>query len=283
MDLRFRPVHGAADVFLRFLSDELMPFVEKNYRTRPYKILVGHSYGGLFAIHALTTRPDVFNTYIAIDPSLHWNDQRLVSQADAFFDRTSALEADLHITAASGGGKSLEGIRMLEGVLEEKAPRGFRWNVRFMPEEDHMSISHRSTYLALDTIFAGWHLANPLELYDKGGLDAVHRHFEEGGKRFGYERKTSAFQISLVVHALMQSGRLEEAAAVLSHDPETYPAPWNQLDALARAYAKRGDTDRVIRYYALSLKANPHNEWAKKQLIGLGADVGAVPSDPPPK
>ena len=194
LDLRFAPIHGGAEVFLRFFSDELIPFVERSYRTRPYRILVGHSFGGLFAINALTKRPNLFNAYIAIDPSLHWNDQKLVAQADAFFQETTELEADLYITAAWGGGKVLGGVRKLAGVLEEKAPAGFRWNVRYMPEEDHISIPHRATYLALDTIFAGWHLANPVELYDKGGLAAVHRHFEEGGKRFGYERKTSAFE-----------------------------------------------------------------------------------------
>ena len=74
-DLRFSPGGGGADAFLRFLSEELIPYVEANYRTRSYRILVGHSFGGLFAVYALTTRPRVFNAYIAISPSLHWNNQ----------------------------------------------------------------------------------------------------------------------------------------------------------------------------------------------------------------
>ncbi|MGB8131345.1 MAG: hypothetical protein WCG81_16260 [Candidatus Angelobacter sp.] len=75
-------------------------------------------------------------------------------------------------------------------------------------------------------------------MYDEGGLAAIHRHFAERGNRYGYDRKTPAFTISLVVAAIIAQGRLEEAAAVLQHDPKTYPAPWNQLDALARAYAR---------------------------------------------
>ena len=146
-----------------------------------------------------------------------------------------------------------------------------------MPEETHVSIPHRSIYQGLDTIFDAWHLANPLELYDKGGIDAVHRHFREGGKRLGYDRTTSAFTISMIVAGLMQAGRLEEAASVLMHDPKTYPPPWNQLDALARAYAKRGDTGQVVRYYTLSLKENPRNEWARKKLAELGVDAATLP------
>lgn len=278
LDIRFVRERGGADAFLRFFSDELIPYVEKSYPTRPYRILVGHSLGGTFAVHALLTRPEVFNAYIVIDPSLEWNNQALISQAGAFFANTKELEADLYLTAATGEiGGAEDSVRKLAGVLQEKSPRGFRWNFKLMPEETHVSIPHRSIYLGLDTIFDGWHLANPLELYDKGGLEAIHRHFEEGGKKFGYERKTSPFVVSMVVYGLMQTGRLKEAATVLLHDPERYPPPWNQLDAMARQYAKRGDTERVIHYYTLSLKANPGNEWARKKLTELGVDVDAAP------
>ncbi len=75
----------------------------------------------------------------------------------------------------------------------------------------------------------------------------------------------------MIVAGLMSDSRLEEAASVLLHDPQTYPPPWNQLDALARAYSKRGDTEQVIRYYKLSLERNLGNEWARRKLAELGA------------
>jgi len=73
IDNRFSPGNGGGDAFLVFISDELVPYVERNYRTRPYRILVGHSFGGLFAIHTLVTKPKLFNAYIAIDPTVSWN------------------------------------------------------------------------------------------------------------------------------------------------------------------------------------------------------------------
>ena len=232
LDVRFVPRRGGADAFLRFFSDELMPYVEKDYPTRPYRILVGHSLGGAFAVHALATRPELFNAYIVIDANLQWNNGGLVSQAEAFLAKTEELQADLYLTATSES--VAEHASKLAEVLEEKAPREFRWRFKVMPEEDHGSIPHRSIYLGLEAIFDGWRLANPIELYDKGGLAAIHRHFEEGGKRFGYERKTSAFVVSMVIHGLMQAGRLEEAATVMFHDADRYPPLWNQLDAMAR-------------------------------------------------
>ena len=227
-DLRWFSVTGGADRFLRFISDELMPWVNQNYRTRPYKILIGHSLGGLFALHALTTRPELFNAYVVIDPSLNWNDQALVEQAEAFFKNTSELKADLYMTMTSGGEAAHGGTRKLAGILEQRAPREFRWTLRHMPEETHRSVHHRSVYLALDKIFGGWHLTNPFDLYDKGGLAALHKHFEEGGKRYGYDRKTSPSMVSMVVTGLIREGRLEEAGSVLLHDRDNYPPQWQQ-------------------------------------------------------
>jgi hypothetical protein len=54
--------------------------------------------------------------------------------------------------------------------LNKKTPREFRWTFKQMPGETHTSIPHQSIYSGLDTIFDGWHLANPLKLYDEGGL-----------------------------------------------------------------------------------------------------------------
>src|SRR5579862_2818833 len=68
------PTSGGADKFLDFIQTELMPEIEKRYPTQPYRVFAGHSLGGLLAIHALITRPNLFNAYIAVSPSLQWDD-----------------------------------------------------------------------------------------------------------------------------------------------------------------------------------------------------------------
>jgi uncharacterized protein len=274
---RFLPKNGSADTFLQFISGELIPYVDTHYRTRPYKVLVGHSAGGLFAIYALASNPTLFNAYIAIDPMLSWNNQSAVTKLEAVFKNTREFSSDLYITATDEGGPALSADYKLCGILNQRTPKGFRWTFKQMPGETHTSIPHQSIYSGLDTIFDGWHLASPLKLYDEGGLAAIHRHFAEGGRRYGYDRKTPPFTVSLVVAALIAQDRLEEAATVLQHDPKTYPAPWNQLDALARAYEQRGDKEHAMQYYELSLKVNPNNEWARKKLKKAGVENGRLP------
>ena len=279
IDNRFSPGNGGADAFLSFLANELIPYVESAYRTRPYRMLAGHSFGGLFAIHSLTAKPKLFNAYIVIDPSLSWNHGAVVAEAEAFFSKTKELQADLYFTAANAYGKMFGGVRRLAAILDEKAPAGFRWNFEWMKQEGHMSIALPSIYQGLQTVFDGWQLTDPLELFDKGGIEAVHRYFREGGARFGYDRTTSPFTVSLIVAGLISTGRLDEASKLLLHDPKAYPPPWNQLDALARAYRDRGNIGQAIHYYTLSLKENPQNEWAKRKL----AEMGVKTDDPAQK
>jgi uncharacterized protein len=267
MDNRFNPGNGGADTFLSFMVNELVPFIDKSYRTRPYRLLVGHSFGGLFTIYALVKRPQLFNAYIAADPSLYWNKGAVAAAAESFFSTTSQLQADFYITASGDASEPPS----IVAALTKKSPAGFRWHYEQMKDEDHVSIPLPSIYRGLETIFDGWNLPHPIALYDQEGLEAIHKRFREAGKRFGYpERDVPPFTISMLVAELMQGRRLEEAAKVLLHDPLAYPPPWNQLDALARNYEKRGDTVNAIRYYRMSFEQNPHNEFAKKKLLEKG-------------
>ena len=274
-DSRFSPGGGGAEAFLAFVAEEVVPYIEKNYRTRPYRLLVGHSLGGLFAVHAMVARPKLFGGYIAADPSLYWNNHAAVGQAETFLANSKELQGDLYVTAAGGPGELDAEIRRFTSVLSEKAPAGFRWNFEWLKQDDHMSIPLPSIYRGLETIFEEWRLPQDcVALYDKGGIEAIHKRFREAGRRFGYpERTTPPFTVSMVVYQLSRAGRLEDAAKVLLHDPANYPAPWNQLDALARAYEKRGDKQEAVRFYLMSLTANAKNEFARKKLIENGVKI----------
>lgn len=68
---------GGANTFLDYLEKELIPSVERNYRTTPYRIIIGHSLGGVLVYHAFYSKPQLFQAYISIDGSLWWNKGRV--------------------------------------------------------------------------------------------------------------------------------------------------------------------------------------------------------------
>ena len=121
------PGSGGAGKFRSFIADELMPWLDENYRTHAYKILVGHSFGGLFAIDTLLEQPELFDAYIAISPSLQWDEQRLVERASAAFANGSESNVTLFMTAGNEGGPLLGGVRKFVAVLGEKSPEGIDW------------------------------------------------------------------------------------------------------------------------------------------------------------
>ena len=276
LDREHFPTHGGADAFLRFISGELMPWVDSQYRTRPHSTLIGHSFGGLFAIHALLTRPDVFDAYIAISPSLQWDDQRLALEAASVFENTPELTADLYMTVGNEGRALLGGVRKLAGALDEHAPREFRWAFRLMEEESHGSVPLRSTRQGLEAVFDGWNLHDVLATYESGGLAAIDEHYSGGGARFGYERSTPSNAVLTLIFQLIEGERLEEAAAVLLRDPETHAPEPAALAALADAHAERNDRARALEYYTMSLQANPGNERVRRKLRDMGVDVAAL-------
>ncbi|HEY3439321.1 MAG TPA: alpha/beta hydrolase-fold protein [Paludibaculum sp.] len=280
MDRRFTPSNGGAAKFLTFLTNELMPMVEKKYSTRPYRILAGHSLGGLFAAYVFAENPTVFQAYIALDPSLFWDNGAVVDQVSATLIGTKSLTADFFIAAAHSGERPDRNITRLATTLQDKAPAGFRSHFEWMNQETHLSIPLSGLHHGLEQVFDQWHLTNPLELFAKGGIAAIHEHFRSGGERYGYDRTTSPFMVSMVVAELIWKGDLEEASRVLLHDEEKYPPPWNQLDALARAYADRGVNERAIHFYRESLKVNPKNDWAKRKLEEMGADDSRAKPEP---
>jgi predicted alpha/beta superfamily hydrolase len=135
MDQRFTPGHGGAANFLSFLTQELVPMIDRNYRTRPYRILVGHSHGGLFASYVLAVKPTAFQAYLAIDPSLSWNNGSVVDQIGETLTRTKSLRADYYLAAAHSGDQPDRTIRKLADVLKEKAPVDFRSHFDWMNQE----------------------------------------------------------------------------------------------------------------------------------------------------
>ncbi len=267
---------GGADDMLKFISEELMPFINKAYRTTSYDLLIGHSFGGLFAIHALINHPGTFDAYLAISPSLWWNDLELVDQAEAFFDQTPSYQAKLYMTLGSEDGEMLAGNQNLEKLLQEKAPEDFFWEFHRMEEETHGSVPHRSTYNGLETLFQDYQLKDAFALYQKGGLDVIKAHFDRVRKMYGAEGKNLPQDVlNDLGYQLLNDGRIEEAIKVFQYNIDLYPGSSNAYDSLAEAFKDKGDEKKAIEYYQKSLDLFPGNVNAIERLSEMGVEYEA--------
>lgn len=272
---------GGADKFLAFIADELLPTVDRTYRTRPYRVLVGHSFGGLFAVYALMNRPDVFQGYIAISPSLWWDDQALVKASPPFFAAHKDLRADLYLSMGSEGQEMLGGAWKLSAVLEESKIPDLRWQFKRSPDEDHGTIPYLSMYEGLQAIFKGYRIADPIELFDQAGLSGLERHYVEVSKRVGYPVEVPMSTYARMVWELSSRDRFADAEAIGRKILERDPTNTQTLSQLAEVAGMQKDDARAIGYLTQALQSYPGNTEARAALVNYKVDVDTVVPSPP--
>jgi predicted alpha/beta superfamily hydrolase len=267
---------GGADKFLSFIANELLPTIDRNYRTRPYRVLIGHSLGGLFAVYALMNRPEVFKGYLIISPSLWWDDQALVKAAQPFFAAHQDVRADIYMTMGSEGDTMLGGAWKLSAVFEESKLPGLRWKFKRSPEEDHGTIPYISTYEGLQAIFDGYRIANPVALFEEGGLQAFERRYAAVSKRLGYAVPVPARAYGDTLWELSNRGRFPEAEEVGKKMLELDPKNTWAMAALAQVAAKQKDDAGAIGYLTQVLQLYPGNSEARAMLVKYKVDVDKI-------
>jgi uncharacterized protein len=143
---------GGSEKFRKFLKDELMPQIKERYHTTNETAIVGESLAGLFVIETFFLEPDLFDTYIALDPSLWWNNQKLVKMADKQLQSHPKSKKNLYF--ASSDEKGISDItQQLAEILNKYAPSTLNWHYEKMPEEKHLTIYHPAALKAFRGLF----------------------------------------------------------------------------------------------------------------------------------
>ena len=218
------PNYGKADPFLKFMADELVPWVDAHYRTAPYRTLVGHSFGGLFSAYAFVNRPEVFQAHIAISPSLWWDEDGAMERTEAGIRRMKPPLPWLFVSWGDNEDIISRTAGKLVGQLTANPVPGLRLEHRYYPGDDHLSTPHRSLYDALELLFAGWRmeLQKNLEAQDVT-LDQVEAHYAALSQRFGYPVPPSPHALNAVAQSLLKAKENEQALAVLRRNVRYYP------------------------------------------------------------
>ncbi len=106
-----------------FIETELVPYVDANYRTQPFRVFTGHSFGGLFAMHALFSRPRLFNGIIAVSPTFTWDDAWINRRAAEFVKNNRELNDTLLVTVGDEGEDVDRELARFRALMQSKAPK----------------------------------------------------------------------------------------------------------------------------------------------------------------
>ncbi|UOQ64563.1 alpha/beta hydrolase [Hymenobacter volaticus] len=151
-DKKIAPRVGGSAAFRRFIRQELMPQIRQRYRTTPETAIVGESLAGLFVVETLLEEPDLFDTYLAFDPSLWWNNKQLVKQASSFLQTYTGKKKTLYMATSSEPEIATDGRQFAE-VLQAAAKPTINWHFESMPDETHATIYHPAALKAFRFVF----------------------------------------------------------------------------------------------------------------------------------
>lgn len=247
------PYSGGGGRFLAFISDELIPYIESNYRTHPFRILEGHSLGGLFTADVLLEKPDLFDAHIIMSPSLWWNKEEMTQKADTFFNTHREMDKSVFLSIGTEDGQGMrnELTRFVE-TIEKHQPVGLRWVHREMEGEGHMSAPLLINYFGLKFVFADMQLPEQLRsAYDNTAFLA---HESKIMNKYGNAAKQSGESYITLGLGLLKEKKYEEAITVFKRNVEAYPVFPPNYAWLADAYEQNGDHARALENYRLALE-----------------------------
>jgi len=262
------PGSGGADAFLRAMREELIPSIERRYHTAPYRTLIGHSFGGIFAVNALLRQPRMFNSYIVASASLWWGRDTLVKEINAFLHTPSASHAAVYETVGNEGPQMVTPTLMVMQDLQSSRVEGLDWKVKLLEDDDHGTTPLKTIYDGLVYIFRAWHFHGDIAT---AGIQGLQRHYDSVSVRFGFTAEIPEAVANVLGYRYMGMNRMPEAIAAFRWNVEHYPGSWNAYDSLGEAYAKEGEKDLAIANYEKSVRlypGSPSGVAALKSLRG---------------
>ena len=168
---------GNAEEVALFIKNELIPYVDSNYKTASYKMLAGHSVGGLFVINTALNHPNLFNQYLAISPALWWADNAVNQLAKDKLTDNDQFKTSVYVSLANEKGM---GIDAFFKVIP-KPIRKASFKYQHFPEENHNSVGLPTYVWALKDIFKIWSGSQDYFTSAK----AMETHFEKVRTEYG--------------------------------------------------------------------------------------------------
>jgi len=276
---------GGADRFLDFLTQELAPWVRQRYRTASFDILIGHSFGGLFAMHALHTRPESFAAYLALDPSLWYNRKALSNTLPQALGKLDNHHFRYLYTA---GTPINEPLKEFSNALLKRPPAGI--TIRSRPTyagDDHNNLVHLAIYDGLQQLFAGWSAWPAMEAAkaaQRDPLTAIKDHQRQLAQKYGFTVQLSAKAYIWAAYRYLpladENAPRDPARAVAILDEATHIYP-NLFRNRVFALGEAGRFDEALRVAQEGLNYYSMHTSAGNEFLDLQRQIDALRKQAP--
>lgn len=278
---------GGGDKFLDFIENELVPYIDKNYPASSYRTYVGHSFGGLSVINALISKPYLFNNYIAIDPSLWWDNLAFKNYADSILKTEKFKDKALYVSIANTmkEGMDIQNVHndttkntshirsILQFVksLENNKTNHLDFKWKYYNDDNHGSVPLISEHDGLRYLFR-WHdfkginqiINSASEMTAEELIELPKAHFEKVSNHFGFEVLPTEELIAVIGHYLLGEKMPEKASAFFDLNIQNYPNSSHVYDSRGDCYLIIGDSLKALDYFDKALKMEDLEIYRKK-------------------
>lgn len=274
---------GGGEKFISFLEKELMPYIESSYPTAPYKILMGHSLGGLMVMHTLVHHTDLFNAYVPIDAAVWWDDHKILKEAKLalkknnyenktlFLAIANRMEQGVDTTAVqSDTSEKTELIRYnLELIhhINQHQKNKLRFNYKYYQKESHSTIAFIAAYDALRFLFDYYELPKYSNYTNENPKlkTLIVEHYTTISKQMGYKVLPDQSLVNNFGYRALNQKQFTLAKELFELNVLNFPEEANLMDSLGDYYNTIGDIKNATLWYqkALSFKDIPET---KKKL-----------------
>jgi predicted alpha/beta superfamily hydrolase len=278
---------GGGKEFLSFIETELVPYIEETYPVTTYRTFIGHSLGGLTVIDALFTMPELFQNYVAIDPSLWWDEQVLLKRSEAMLNELNLNGKSLFVGVANTmrGRTTYDVVRedvdpstmhirsILEFVqlAETDTDNGLSFGWEYYGGDSHGSVPLVTEYDAFRFTFF-WH--SLIGLSDKLTLDAttsgkqllglVGRHYDTVFSKLGTRVLPPEGYINFHAQGFLDASRTDAALAFLNLNLQNYPQSASVHDALGDYFLDQESTDDALQHFNRAVELGAGEETQEK-------------------
>ncbi len=259
---RFRHFGEGKDNFKGFLKDELMPYVNENFRTKGENLLFGWEYGGSFVFHVMMDQPTLFNAYLVASPFP-------IFDAIDELDTSSYLSAQLYFAVSPDEYDVRHGTEKLNRKLISNPIDGLDWKYFEFELEEHRSTGYPTLYHGLRDYFKYYQefeTDNLHKFINAGGLAYALNHTKERAKRYGFEPGLSLWSRFTIVRSAMRADdfyHFETLLHALDKDEfikELIEQRDYAVSQIATFYEKNNQFQEAIELYDLLLKKYPDSE-----------------------
>lgn len=268
---------GGGDKFLNFIENELVPYIEKNYPASSYRTYVGHSFGGLSVINALISKPYLFNNFIAIDPSLWWENMAFKNYADSILKIDNFEDKALYVAIANTmeDGMDIQNVQndttentahirsilsFVKSLENDKTNNlDFKW--KYYNDDNHGSVPMIAEYDGLRYIYR-WHnfkginqiINSASEMTAEELIELPKAHFVEVSKHFGFEVLPVEELINGIGYYLLGEKMPEKATVFFDLNIKNYPNSSNVYDSRGDCYLAEKDSLKALEFFNKALK-----------------------------